>query len=217
MPSSVFSHQAPGLALKIKYPNKFDGTALCISSLLPDLDLILIFFFPSINREFAHSLLGIVLFTIPLTIIFTIVFCTYIGPICANIAKKNGIVSKPLKYFGIGEWDNLKKKKYNNRYFIVAFYSAFIGGFTHLLLDLPAHKNIDIFFPWIILQVPDILLYSIKDFGTIYIGQIQIDANLTVYNLIWAIETLITLVISLYLLRYIKNHNLINKWYNETI
>jgi len=30
MPSGVISHQAPGLALKIKYPSRFDGTALCL-------------------------------------------------------------------------------------------------------------------------------------------------------------------------------------------
>ena len=43
-----------------------------------------------------------------------------------------------------------------------------------------------------------------------------IDVDLTVYRLIWTIETLITLVISLYLLRYMKKHELISKWYKET-
>ena len=89
-----------------------------------------------------------------------------------------------------------------------------IGGLTHLLLDLPAHGTIEIFFP-IILQSPDFLLYSIIDFGSINIGPIQIDRNLTVYWLIWFIETVITFVIALYLLRYIKKRNLINKWYAE--
>ena len=215
MPSAVFSHQAPGLILKIKYPNKFDGTAFCISTFIPDLNVIFEFFLPFTFRKLTHSLLGLLIFTVPLTVILTIIFCRYIGPICANLAKKNGAIHKPLKYFGIDEWDNLKKKKYNSRYFIVAFYSAFIGGLTHLLLDLPSHENIEIFFPWIIMPSPDILLYSIIDFGTIYIGQRQIDANLTVYQLIWNIETVITLVLALYLLRYIKKRNLISKWYKE--
>ena len=106
---TLISHQAPGLTLKIKFPNKFDGTALCISAFIPDLNFIFMFFFPSIHRKITHGLLGITLFTIPLTLIFTIIFCKYFGPICANLAKKNGIISKPLKYFGIDEWDNLKK------------------------------------------------------------------------------------------------------------
>jgi len=41
MPSSIISHQAPGLLLKINYPNMFDGTALCISTIIPDISVIL--------------------------------------------------------------------------------------------------------------------------------------------------------------------------------
>ena len=215
MPSGLISHQAPGLILKVKYPNKFDGTALCISTLVPDVNVIFDPFLPFTFRNITHSLLGLVLITLPLTLILTMIFCTYIGPFYANLAKRNGIFAKPLKYFGIDQWDNLKKKKYNRRFFIVASYSALIGGLTHLLLDLPAHGTIEIFFP-IITQSPDFLLYSIKDFGTINIGQNQIDADLTVYQLIWFIETLITAVIAVFLLRYIKKHNLISKWYKET-
>jgi len=214
MPSSIFSHQAPGLILKVKYPNKFDGTALCISTLVPDVNIIFDPFLPFTFRNITHSLLGLVLITLPLTLILTMIFCTYIGPFYANLAKRNGIFAKPLKYFGIDQWDNLKKKKYNRKFFIVASYSALIGGLTHILLDLPAHESMEIFFP-IIMQSPDILLYSIKDFGTINIGNTQIEADLTVYQLIWFIETLITAVIAVYLLRYIKKHNLINILYKE--
>ena len=214
MPSGILSHQAPGLMLKVKYPNKFDGTALCISTLVPDVNVIFDPFLPFTFRNITHSLLGLVLITLPLTLILTMIFCTYIGPFYANLAKRNGIFAKPLKYFGIDQWDNLKKKKYNRRFFIVASYSALIGGLTHLLLDLPAHESMEIFFP-LIMQSPDFLLYSIKDFGTINIGNTQIEADLTVYQLIWFIETLITAVIAVYLLRYIKKHNLINIWYKE--
>ena len=215
MPSSVISHQAPGLLLKIKYPSKFDGTALCISTIIPDINILFDPFLPFNFRNFTHSLLGLVLLTVPLTLILTVIFCMNIGHFFANIDKKNGFFSKPLNYFGIDGWDNLKKKKFNKRFFIVASYSALIGGLTHLLLDLPAHENIEMFFP-IILQSPDILLYSIIDFGPIAIGQTQIERNLTVYGLIWIIETLITLVIALYLLRYVKKRDLISKWYLET-
>ena len=183
-------------------------------TIVPDINLIFEPFFPFPFRNITHSLLGLVILTIPLTIIFTIIFCTYIGPFLSTLANKDTKTYKPLKYFGLNEWNNLKKKKYNKRFFIVASYSALIGGVTHLLLDLPAHAIIELFFP-IILQSPDILLYSLVDFGPINIGPIQIDRNLTVYGLIWISETVIMFVLALYLLRYIKKRNLINKWYGE--
>lgn len=210
MPSSVLSHQAPALFLKIKYPNKFDGTALCLSTIIPDLNLLIMPFFPLTHREITHSLLGVLLWTVPLTILITIIFSKYLGSFFATIAKGNRVLS----YFGVDDWDYLQKKRYDRKFYIVATYSAIIGGLTHLLLDLPSHANIELFFPWIIFQNPDFLLYSIIDFGTINVGLSQIDYDFTVYQLIWNIETIVGIVIALYLLRYIKKHNLIPKWYN---
>jgi len=43
MPSGIVSHQAPGLLLKVKYPHKFDGTALAIGTLVPDLNALIQF------------------------------------------------------------------------------------------------------------------------------------------------------------------------------
>lgn len=214
MPSGVISHQAPGLFLKVKYPRKFDGTALCLSTFIPDLNVLIDPFFPFSFRNITHSLLGLLIYTIPFTLILTIIFCRYIGPFAAKLAKKEGIY-KPWNYFGIDQWDYLKEKKYNKRFFIVATYSALIGGLTHILLDLPSHKYVELFFP-IIFQNPEFLLYSIIDFGPITVGSMQIERNLTVYQLIWTIETLVGFVMALYLLRYIKKRNLIRKWYEET-
>ncbi|GAH26936.1 unnamed protein product, partial [marine sediment metagenome] len=70
-------------------------------------------------RGITHSFLGLVLYTVPLTLILTIIFCSYIGPFFAKLGKRNGVFAKPLKYFGIDEWDYFKKKKYNRRFFIV--------------------------------------------------------------------------------------------------
>ncbi|MFX1499319.1 MAG: DUF4184 family protein [Promethearchaeota archaeon] len=215
MPSSIFSHQAPALLIKIKYPYKFDGTALCISTLVPDLDVILELFFPISLRGITHSFLGLFIWTMPLTIILTILFSRYIGPLSANIAKKDLKIFKPLKYFGIDEWYHLRKKQFNIRFLIMASYSAIIGGLTHLLLDLPSHEKIYLFFPWAILQSPDFLLYSIVNHGTFYFGRFVIEANLTVYRLIWSIESLVALIFTFYFLRYIKKHDLINEWYKS--
>lgn len=215
MPSSIFSHQAPGLIIKIKYPYKFDGTALCISTLVPDIDVILELLFPISLRGITHSFLGLLVWTLPITLLLTMLFSRYIGPLSANIAKTDTKIFKPLRYFGVDEWDHLRKKEFTIKFFIIASYSAIIGGLTHLLLDLPSHEKIYLFYPWVILQSPDFLLYSIIDHGIFYFGQIQIEANLTVYRLIWSIESLITFILTLYFLRYIKKHNLINEWYKN--
>jgi hypothetical protein len=213
MPSSIFSHQAPGLVIKIKYPKKFDGAALCVSTLVPDLYIIFQPFLTIDLRNITHSLLGLIIYTIPLTIILTMLFSRYIGPFFAKIAKKENRIYKPLKFYGLDDWDKFNRKRFNKRFFVVASYSAFIGGLTHILLDLPAHEYIQMFFP-LILQSPDFLLCSIVDYGTVTIGPIQFNADLPVYQLIWAIETIISLIIALYLLRYIKKYNLVSKWYN---
>lgn len=216
MPASIFSHQAPALLIKIKYPKKLDGTALCLSTMVPDFYLIFYPFLPFSLRGITHSLLGLFIYNVPLTIILTILFCKYIAPFFSKIAKNNGFLSKPLKYFGVDDWDNLREKQYNSRFFLVAFYSALIGGLTHLLLDLPAHETIELFFP-IILQSPDFLLFSLFDFSIIIINQRQFSYSLTIYNIIWNIETIILFISALYLLRYIKKHNLISEWYRTRI
>ncbi|MBY8990697.1 MAG: DUF4184 family protein [Candidatus Lokiarchaeota archaeon] len=210
MPSSLFSHQAPGLILKLKYPKKLDGTALCIGTIIPDINVMVNPFLPFEFRNFTHSLLGLLILVIPLTIFLTILFSKCFGPFLAKMAKK----FRPMRYLGIDKFENLKKKKFNKKFFIVGIYSALIGGLTHLLLDLPAHENIELFFP-LILQSPEILLYSIIDYGTFSIGQIELDGNIRVYDLIWLIETVVFLIITIYLLRYIKKQDLINKWYEE--
>jgi len=206
MPSAIFSHQAPGLVLKIKYPDKFDGTALCISTFVPDLTALVDFFLPFTLRGISHSFLGLIYYTIPLTLLLVLLFRKNILPYLSQVAKNEGRLSKSLNYLGIDAWDKLKNKKYDRKSLVIAIYSAFIGGLTHLLLDLPSHEYIELFFPWVIFQSPKLLLYSI--------GQWQ-NYNLTIYDLIWIIESLITLVLTVYFLRYIKKNNLIGKWYDE--
>jgi membrane-bound metal-dependent hydrolase YbcI (DUF457 family) len=213
VPSVIFSHQAPGLAIKVKYPKKFDGTALCFSTFIPDMNSVIDFFFPISLRGLTHSLIGIILWTVPLTIIATILFCKFIGPLCSNIANNSNPVFEPLRYVGVDDWHLLNKKKFDKRFFLVATYSAMLGGLTHLILDLPSHADIQLLYPWFLWENPDFLLYSIVDFGTFFIGPLPIDLNITVYNLIWQIESVIGFFICIYFLRKIKTRNLLQEWY----
>jgi len=215
MPSSIISHQAPAFVIKLKYPRKIDGTAICISTFVPDLNVFVDFLLPGFFRNLTHSLIGIIIWTIPITLLFTILFSQYIAPYLSKIAKKDIWILTPLKYFGIDKWDQLKLKKINRKFYFIATYSALIGGLTHLLLDVPAHEYIELFFPFIILKAPDFMSIPLAYHGTITIGSRTVPLVLTVYNLIWFLETIILIFPSLYSLRYIAKKNLLEKWYQE--
>jgi hypothetical protein len=157
-------------------------------------------------RGFSHSLFGLIYFTLPLTLLLSVLFRKYLFPYLSQIASKEGVLSKPLNYLGIEAWDKLSNKKYDWKAVMVAIYSAIIGGITHLLLDLPSHEYNELFFPWLVIQNPYFLLFSI--------GQWR-NYTLRIYDLIWIIESLIGLIITIFSLRYIKKNNLIEKWYYE--
>ena len=97
MPHPIISHQAPTPFIKMRYPKRIDGTAICIGALVPDLHEI----FRLGIRPLTHSFLGLFIWTSPLTILLTMLFCRYIGPIISNFAKKEGLLSKPLQFFGV--------------------------------------------------------------------------------------------------------------------
>ena len=213
MPSAIFSHQAPGLFLKVKYPKKLDGAALCFGTFVPDFDSIIGFFFPVNIRSLTHSLIGQIIWTIPIAILATVIFCRFLAPICSSIASQKSILFEPLRYFGVNDWHYFKQKQFNRRFFYVAAYSAFIGGITHLLLDWPSHADVQLLWPWLLWPNPEFLTYSIANFGSISLGPLVLDMYLTVYSLLWLIESLVGLIISLYILRYIKKKELIHEWY----
>jgi len=203
MPSSL-SHQAPGLFIKMKYPKRIDGTAICLSAFVPDLNVFFEPFMPFSFRHVTHSLLGLLIWGAPITILLTILFSKYIGPRISEIAKKEGKLYRLMVYFGLDELHHLKRKQFNKRFYFVAFYSALIGGFTHILLDLPAHRYNELFFPWALFLIPEILRVTVFEFNRI----------IPLYELIWFIEDYILIGISLVLLRKIKKDGLIERWYN---
>ena len=177
MPNPIISHQAPALYLKMKFPMRIDGVAICIGTIVPDLVL------SNELRHVSHSLLGQIYWTVPLTVVLSMLFCRYIASILSNIAKKEGFIPKLLEYFGVDEWGVVKSKKIDKKYFVVAFYSALIGGLTHLLLDFPSHPYIELFYPWAILRLYEFIWVS---------------------GVIWIVEDILLFITSLYLFRTMK-------------
>jgi hypothetical protein len=185
MPNPI-SHLAPVLFLKMIFPKRINATAISIGAMLPDLTFWLGL------RARTHSLFGQVYWTLPLTLLFTVVFNRYIAGILSNIARKNGFIPKLLRYFGVDDWGLVKQDKFNKRFFLVASYSAIIGGITHLLLDLPSHPYTSIFYPWAFIAIYEVIWIS---------------------GVVWAVEDIILFATTLYILRKIKKKDLIRAWY----
>ena len=207
MPNPIISHQAPGLFLKMKFPQWIDGIAIYIGALVPDM------IFSIELRHVSHSLLGQLYWTIPLTLILSMIFCRYIVPILSNFAKKQGFIPKMLRYFGVDEWWIVKIKKFDRKFYFIAFYSALIGGLSHLLLDFPSHPYIELFYPWVILPSFEFLRIPLIDFGFFTAGIWKFEAVLTVSGVIWIVEDILLIITSLYLFRMIKKKDLIRNWY----
>ena len=208
MPNSIISHQVPCLFIKMKYPKWIDGTAIYLGAFVPDLNVFFEPFMPFPFRHVTHSLLGLLIWVAPITILLSILVSRYIGPMISEMVKKERKLYRVAIYFGLDELHHLKKKKFKWRFYFIAFYSALIGGLTHLLLDFPAHRYNELFFPWDLFLIPDFLLIPV----------IELNRTIPLYEIIWYIEDNILLVISLFLLRKIKKDKLIEKWYeNENL
>ena len=206
MPNSI-SHQAPALYLKMKFPKWIDGPSICIGAIVPDLTL----WFSDL-RKISHSLLGQVIWTLPITLILTFIFSKYLASLLSKIAQKKGFIPKVMNYFGMDNWSILANKKYDRKVILVIIYSSIIGGLTHLLLDLPSHRAIELFYPWAYLRNLDFLWIPLADLGTISILNWHYHVIFMVSDVIWIVEDLIFFIISLYLFRIIKKKELLKKW-----
>lgn len=204
MPSYLISHQAPPLLIKAKFPKRIDGIAICIGSIIPDINLYTDLF----SRNFTHSFFGVLLLAVPLAVLLTMVFDKCIAPLISRISMGKWFIFKPLRFFGLDSLKYLKKKKFDRRFLLIAFYSGLLGGITHLLLDIPTHPNIELFYPWVVIKTPALIKNVIVDFGSITIFNLQIDIKFSLTRRIW---DLFLIPITLYLMRYIKKHSLVQK------
>ena len=65
MPATILSHQALVLPLKMRWPHRFSGLALCIGSMAPDFEFI-----GRMTDDwiFSHTISAQVWFTVPVTL-----------------------------------------------------------------------------------------------------------------------------------------------------
>lgn len=207
MPSSILSHQGIVLPLKMKYPGKFDGTALCVGSFAPDLA----FYVRSLPGEF-HSLGGLV-YTVPISLVLVILFDKVLLPLVAFLATRRqlSIISPCLAFLSVDDLHILRKKKISPRWFVKATYSVLIGILTHFLLDLPTHGWFPYLRPFYNGKMPEWFLH---EYFKLEIPLFRV-VEVTSYNILWFLFSIIFGIIALYSMRYIKKHHLLHRWYKN--
>ena len=210
MPSSILSHQAAVLPLKIKWPEKFDGTSLCVGSLAPDLQWFLSLFYAGVTERTFHSI-GDMIYIFPLSLVLVVLFDKVLLPATSYFANGNhlGVFSKCLAFFGVDEWYILKRKRFTARWLVKASYSVILGILIHFLLDLPTHSQITYLLPFYDAEMPAWFLQEYIMLSLPFYGVVEV----TNYNLLWLLFTVVFGVLGLYQLRYIKKHKLMAKWY----
>jgi len=209
LPSAILSHQAIVLPFKVKWPEKFDGTGLCVGSFVPDLQWFLSPFIAELPSRTFHSL-GELVYLVPLSLVFVILLDRVVFPVAAYLAGGNrlGLVSRCLAYFGVDEWYLQKRKKLTARWLVVTSYSVVLGVLTHFLLDLPTHRRITYLLPFYEAEMSAWFLTEYATLNLPLLGAWEV----THYNLLWLLFTVALGPLTLLELRYIKKHGLMLKW-----
>jgi Domain of unknown function (DUF4184) len=130
MPATLLSHQALVLPLKLRWPQRLSGLALCIGSMAPD------FAFIGPIRDdsvFSHTPAAQLWFTVPLTM--------------ALVGLVSGLMLPTLLPY----WPNSRSWRWHDlaaierprglRGWTRVAISAWIGGMSHVLLDGITHGN----------------------------------------------------------------------------
>lgn len=116
--------------LRLK-PQHVSATALVIGSVAPDFEYFLKM---SVSSKYSHTILGILYFDIPLTVLLAFLF--------HGVVKENLISNLPA--FFQYRFQNLLKlnfKDYFKTHYWIVLISAFIGSFSHIFWDAFTHND----------------------------------------------------------------------------
>jgi hypothetical protein len=116
--------------LKIK-PERVSATALVIGSMAPDFEY---FFKMSVSGQHSHTLLGILYFNIPVTILLSFLF--------HGVVKRNLIANLPVFFqYRFHSLLVLNFKEHFKRYYWAVITSAALGSFSHIFWDAFTHND----------------------------------------------------------------------------
>lgn len=127
MPLTFFAHQAPVLPLKIARPEAFDGTALCLGSMAPDLAYPL----GSRLNEISHTPLGVVTWAVAFTVAGCLAVRRWVAPTAfAHLPDAGWLRLHSLRVLG--------RRRPPLRQTVV---SGTVGAATHVFIDGFTHPE----------------------------------------------------------------------------
>jgi hypothetical protein len=214
MPSSVLSHQGIVLPLKIRYPDKFDGTALCVGTFAPDLLGVVPVFFGGFTDRAFHSM-GELVYTVPISLLLVLFFDKALLPLVAFFAKEKrlGAISQILSFFGVDEYYVLRRKRISLAWLAKATYSVLIGILSHFLLDLPTHGWISYLRPLFEGEMPQWFVHEYFKLTIPFYNVVEV----TNYNILWFVFSVGFGILTLYCMRFMKKHHLLLRWYQDCV
>jgi len=127
MPVTLFAHQVPAMGLKFSRPKWFDGTALCIGSMVPDLAYSV----SGYLHVDTHEWDGLWRLDVPLAIVITII----IRWSTANVAAAH---LPDLGGFRLWSWRVIHRRQ---PAWWVTLTSCALGLFTHVFMDSFTHPG----------------------------------------------------------------------------
>ena len=210
MPSSLLSHQGAVLPLKIKYPGKFDGTALCTGSFTPDLGFVISYFYGNHVDSVFHSVGGFV-YTIPISLLLVVLLKKALFPKLAELAREGQatLLSRWMTSLSFDQKYSKNKQKFSLLWLVKATYSVLAGILSHFLLDLPTHRWIPYLSPFYKGEMPEWFLHKYGELNLLFYGTL----GLTNYNLLWILFSIGFGILALHNIWQIKKDRLLMKWY----
>ncbi len=147
MPLTFFSHQVPALLVKRWRPAWFNGTAMALGSMAPDLEHAIEGVYS--RDKFGHTLPGQFLFCLPLTLLlYWLVTRLLARPLALHLPDFGG--------FHLRDYALIADQPVGWRHWVKVVLSALLGSFSHLGLDSFTNAH-----GWVVQQVPAMQQYYI--------------------------------------------------------
>jgi hypothetical protein len=125
------AHASIVLPLLRLRPQHVSATALVIGSVAPDFEYFLKM---SVSSQYSHTMLGILYFDIPFTIVLAFLF--------HEVVKKNLISNLPAFFqYRFQDLLSLNFKDYFKTHYWIVMISAFIGSCSHIFWDAFTHND----------------------------------------------------------------------------
>ena len=173
MPATLLSHQALVLPLKLRWPARFSGIALCIGSMAPDLEFI-----GRLHDDWllSHTVSAQFWFTVPLTALLVWVTTVLLIPALLPYVPDHA-------WWRPHDLAAIRPPQTMRAWGRVAV-SAWVGGMSHVLLDGVTHGNHS---GWLVPWFP-ILRTPVPHFG----GTVPLHDALQLWcTVIFAVVTLV--------------------------